>query len=56
MFDSLKYVNSTKSTMTEFSIDHDESVAYFGKQKKWVGVVGSLRIDEEENVTLEIPR
>lgn len=24
--------------------------------QKWVGVMGSLRIDEQENVTLEIPR
>ena len=42
--------------MTEFSKDYDESVAYFGKEQKWVGVIGSLRIDEEENVTLNIPR
>ena len=42
--------------MTEFSIDYDESVAYFCRQEKWVGVIGSLRIDEEEIVTLEIPR
>ena len=56
MFDSPKCVNCTKSAMTEFSIDYDESVAYFGKEQKWVGVIGSLRIDEEENVTLEIPR
>ena len=56
MFDSPKCVNCTKSAMTEFSIDYDESVAYFGKEQKWVGVIGSLRIDEEENVTLDIPR
>ena len=37
-------------------MDDDESVAYFGKEQKWVGVIGSLRIDEEENVTLDIPR
>ena len=45
-----------KSAMTEFSINYDESVAYFGKEQKWVGVIGSLHIDDEENVTLEIPR
>ena len=56
MFDSPKCVNCTKSVITEFSIDYDESVAYFGKQQKWVGVIGSLRIVEEENVTLVIPR
>ena len=54
-FHSPKCVNCTKSAMTEFSIDSDESVAYFGKEQKWVGVIGSLRIDEEENVTLNIP-
>ena len=42
--------------MAEFSIDYDETVAYFGKALKWVGVIGSLQIDEEENVTLEIPQ
>ena len=41
--------------MTEFSIDYDESVIYFGKEQKWVGVIGSLRIDEEENITLDMP-
>ena len=56
VFDSPKYINCTKSAMTEFSIDYDESVAYSGKEQKWVGVIGSLCIDEEENVTLEIPR
>ena len=56
MFDSPKCVNCTKSAMTEFSIDCDESVAYFGKEQKWVGVIRSLRIDEEVNVTLHIPR
>ena len=35
---------------------YDESVAYPAKEQKWVGVTGSLRIDEEGNVTLEIPR
>ena len=42
--------------MTMFTIDYDESVEYFGKEQKWVGVIGSLCIDVEENVTLEIPR
>ena len=46
----------TKSPMTEFSFDYDEIVAYFGKEQKWVGVIGSLRIDEEENMTQDIPR
>ena len=56
MFNSPKCVNCPKLAMTEFSIDYDESVAYFRKEQKWVGVIGSLRIDEEENVTPEIPR
>ena len=42
--------------MTEFSIDYNEIVAYFGKKQKWVGGIGSLCIDEIENVTLNIPR
>ena len=56
MFDSPKCVNCTKSALTEFSIDYDESVAYLGKEQKWVGIIGSLCIDKEENMTLEIPR
>ena len=56
MFDSPKCVNCTRSAITVFAIDYDESVEYFEKEQKWVGVIGSLCIDEEENVTLEIPR
>ena len=56
VFHSPNYVNCSKSAMREFSNDYDESVAYFGKEQKWVGFIGSLCIDEEENVTLEIPR
>ena len=56
VFDSPKCVNSTNLAMTEFSIDYDESVAYFDKEQKWVGVIGSLRIEEEENITLDMPR
>ena len=44
-----------KSPMMEFSIHYNKSVAYFDKEQKWVGVIGSLRIDEE-NMTLKIPR
>ena len=56
VFDSPKCLNCMRSAMTEFSIHYDESVAYFGKEQKWVGVIGSLRIDEEENITLDMPR
>ena len=56
VFDSPKCVHCTKSALTEFSIYYNESVTYFSKEQKWVGVIGSLHIDEEENVTLEIPR
>ena len=56
VFDSPKCVNYTKSAITEFLIDYDESGAYFGKEQNWAGVIGTLRINEEENVTLEIPR
>ena len=56
VFDSTKCINCTTSAMTEFSIDYDEKLAYFGKEQKWVGVIGSLRIDDEKNVTLDIPR
>ena len=34
VFDSPKCVNCTKSAMIEFSIDYEESVAYYGKEQK----------------------
>ena len=46
-FDSPKCVNCIMSAITEFSIDYDESAKYFGKEEKWIGVMGSLRIEEE---------
>ena len=52
MFDSSKCVNCTKSAMTKISINYDESVLYFGNVQKWVGIIGSFRIDEQENITL----
>ena len=42
--------------MMEFSIDYDETVAHCGKEQKWVGVIGSLYRNDEENVTLDLPR
>ena len=56
VFASPKCVNGTRSAMTEVSIDYDKSVAYFGNEQKWVGVIGSLCIDEEEIITLDMPR
>ena len=40
----------------ECSIDYDQSVHYFGNEQKWVGVIGSLSIDEEDHINLDMPR
>ena len=56
VFDSPKCANCMKSAINEFSIDYNESVTYFGKEQKWVGVISSLHINEEENITLDMPR
>ena len=42
--------------MMAFCIDYDESFAYFAKEQQRVGVIGNVHIDEEENVTVVIPR
>ena len=42
--------------MTKFAINYNESVIYFGKELKWVVVIGSLHIDEDQNITLEVSR
>ena len=42
--------------MTEFSIEYDETVAYFSNEQKWVGVIGALRMNDEGDVGLEMPK
>ena len=42
--------------MTEFSIEYDETVEYFSNEQKWVGVISTLRMNDEGDVGLEMPK
>ena len=55
-FDDPKCVNCTAKAVEEFTIEYDDSVAYFEKEQKWVGVLGSLRFDDDLNVELDVPK
>ena len=42
--------------MTEFSIEYDDTVAYFDKEQKWVGAIGTLRMNDEEEMDIQMSR
>ena len=33
--------------MSEFTVEYDESVAFFGSDQECIGVLGTLRFDED---------
>ena len=45
-FDSPKCKNYTAKAESEFKVEYDESVAYFGSDQECIGVLGTLRFDE----------
>ena len=45
-FDSPKYKNCTAKPVSEFTVEYDESVAYFGSDQECIGVLGTLCFDE----------
>ena len=45
-FDSPKCKNCTAQALSEFTIEYNESVAYFGSDQECIGVLGTLRFDE----------
>ena len=45
-FDSPKYKNCTAMAVSEFTVEYDKSVAYFGSDQECIGVLGTLRFDE----------
>ena len=45
-FDSLKFKNCTTKSVSEFTVEYDESVVYFGSDQECIGVLGILRFDE----------
>ena len=45
-FDSPKCINCTAEAVSEFTVEYDKSVAYFGRDQKCIGVLYTLRFDE----------
>ena len=57
-FDSPKCKNCTGKAVSEFTVEYDESVAYFWSDQQCIGVLGTLRFDEnmggQINVEMEL--
>ena len=53
-FDSPKYKNYTAKAANEFSIKYDESVAYIRNYTEQVGVLGTVRFDDELHGQIEV--
>ena len=45
-FDSPNRKNCTAKAVSEFMVEYDESVAYFGSDQECIGMLGILRFDE----------
>ena len=45
-FDHPKCKNCTAKAVSEFTVEYDESVAYFGSDQECIGVLDTLRFDE----------
>ena len=48
-FDSPKCKNCTAKCVSEFSVEYDELVAFFGSVQECIGVLGTLRFDEDRD-------
>ena len=46
-FDSPKFKNYTAKTVSEFTVEYDESMAFFASNQKSIGVLGTLHFDED---------
>ena len=53
-FDSPKCKNCTAKTVSEFTVEYDESVAFFGSNPDCVGVLGTLRFDEDSGGQIDV--
>ena len=45
-FDSPKYKNCTAKGVSEFTVEYDESVAFFVSNQECIGVLDTLNFDE----------
>ena len=55
VFDNSKCINCTADAVSEFTVEYDDTVALFGNEQKWIGVLGSLRFNDELHVELDVP-
>ena len=46
-FDSPKCKNCTAEAVSEFTVEYNESVAFFGSDQECIGVLGTLHLDED---------
>ena len=53
-FDSLKCKNCTAKAVCEFTVEYDESVAFFGIDQECIGVLGTLRFDEDKGGQINV--
>jgi hypothetical protein len=53
-FDHPKCVKCTEEAMSEFTVEYDDSIAYHSGDQDVVGVLGSLRFDDDLHVELDV--
>ena len=53
-FDSPKCKNCTTKAVSEFMVEYDESVAFFGSDQECIGVLGTLRFDEDRGGQIDV--
>ena len=53
-FDSPKCKNSTAKAVSKFTVEYDESVAFFGSDQEWIGVLGNLCFDEDRGGQIDV--
>ena len=51
---SPKCKNCTAKDVSEFTVDYDESVAIFGSDQECIGVLGTLRFDEDRGGQIDL--
>ena len=53
-FDSPKCKNCTAKAVREFTVKYDESVAFVGSDQECIGVLGTLRFDENRGGQIDV--
>ena len=53
-FESPKCKNCTAKAVSEFTVEYNELVAYFGSDQECIGVLGTLRFDENSGGQINV--